>query len=80
MRLIRLYRFRPRSQPPFKMHHMYHWFKSEISHASIEPVDTFEISDEGPIHGSNENKPFAVKLFRGILRLKTAFENFKKRR
>lgn len=80
MRYIRLYRFTPRSQPPSKIQQMYQWFKAEVTDASIEPIDTFKISDKGPVNGSNDNRPFAIKLFMGMLYLEKAFEILKKRR
>lgn len=79
MQHIRLYKFSPNSKPPLRIKHMYQWFKHEVNTASIEPVDTFEISNQGPINGSNENRPLAIKIFKGMLRLKKVFESFKKR-
>ena len=79
MRYIRLYRFSPKSQPPSKIQLMYPWFKDEVANASIEPYDTYEISDKGPVKGSAKNRPLAKTLFTAMLHLKKAFVALKKR-
>ena len=79
MRYIRLYRFSPKSQPPSKIQFMNQWFKNEVADASIEPYDTYEISDKGPINGSAHNKPLAIALHKVILHLKKAFVDLNKR-
>jgi len=79
MQHIRFYQFSPKLQPPAQSRQLYQWFKTEVANASIEPVDTFAISNKGPIHGSNKNLSLANKLYEGILSLQSAFKRFKKR-
>lgn len=80
MRFIRFYKFGPKVTPPFKIEQLHTWFESEISEDSIQPVDVFEIKENGPINGSDKNKPLAMKLFAGLLNLKKAYKYFKNRK
>ena len=79
MQRIQLFQFRPESQAPSKTHLLYGWFKDEVSTRSIEPIDVFEITNQGPVNGKPENRPFAIQIFRVMLSLKTSFKRFKNR-
>lgn len=79
MQHIRLYRFSPSSQPPPKINKMNHWFNQEVSDASIQPVDTFQITEQGPVNGKPENLPLALRIYNGMMQLKKAFESLKNR-
>ena len=76
---IRIYRFRPTSKPPPKIGKLYPWFKKEVVDAAIEPVDSYEIPEKGPINGSGTHLPLANKLLKGFRYFKKAYTWFKKR-
>ena len=78
MRLIRLYRFRPTSQPPHNIKQMNQWFQKEVEEASIEPIDSYEITEQGPT-GNPNNLPLAKKIFQGLLLLNKIWLQFKDR-
>lgn len=77
---IQIYRFSPKSKPPSQVRKMLQWFSTEVSSASIKPVDTYEISKDGPVNGSDKHLSFAFKLFKGLMKLKKEFNWFKKQR
>ena len=79
MRWIRLYRFRPSSQPPLNVKKLYPWFKEEIQNASIKPIDVYQITDDGPTGGSEENRSLATKIFEGLKMLKQTYRYLKER-
>lgn len=74
---IRIYQFRPASQPPSKVHKMYSWFKTEVTTAAIEPVDSYEIAENGSINGNGTHASLATKLCKGFAYFKKAFAWFK---
>jgi len=76
---IRLYRFSPTRQPPFKIKQVYPWFKEEVQSTSIEPVDTYEISNDSLMGGSEENRSFAAKILKGLKLVKEACAYLKQR-
>lgn len=80
MKLIRFYRFSPTSQPPFQLKKIYPWFKEELQNSSIEPVDTYEISNNDDlIGGSEENRSLAKKILHGLKLVKAACAYLKQR-
>lgn len=78
MRFIRLYSFSPKSQPPTKIQNMHKWFVKEVSSASIEPIETYEITEDGPSNGNATQLPLARKLFDGLMLLKKAYQRIKR--
>jgi hypothetical protein len=79
MRFIRLYRFRPSSQPPINIKKIYPWFKEEVQNSSIEPIDAYQITEEGPMGGSEENLSFAKQIFEVLKRIKQTYLYLKQR-
>ena len=76
---IRLYRFSPASQPPFKIKQLYPWFKEEVNNSSTEPVDSYEISNDSLVGGSAENRSFAMRILKGLKLVKEACAYLKQR-
>ena len=76
---IRIYKFSPKSQPPSQIHNMFNWFNTEVSTASIEPVDSYEISNNDLINGSDKHLSIATRLYKGLMLLKKEFERLKQR-
>ncbi len=77
---IRIYRFPTKSQPPSQINKMLNWFNKEVSDASVEPVDSYRITKNGPVEGSEKHLSLAIKMFNGLMLLKKEFVRFKKRR
>lgn len=76
---LKLYNFSPSKAPPDTIEEMDQWFNDEVTQASIEPSDTFDITNQGPVNGSSINLPLAEKIFQGIQLLKKAWMQFKQR-
>ena len=79
MRYIRLYRFQPSTQPPSEIRQMYPWFQEELNRSSVQPVASYEISNEQLAHGNETYFPWAQRVFLGLSLLKNAFLRFKNR-
>jgi hypothetical protein len=77
MRWIRFYRFNPSTQPPIEIKRIYPWFKEEIKTASIEPLDTFVMTEQWPTGGKLENLAQAKNIFSILKRIKKAYTYLK---